>query len=161
MFAVQINDIKSFMKHFLVSDMFDEFELVHATISTYNVIDIDGKVNKDFFGEEYEETLCFNHEYTPWKHIKDFIFNIIKGKHTPLSFKFILHASDQITGEILTDMPAADDMADNIDAFVLTIRYDDHGLMLTSGTILKTFSLDKSADEAWDKWLSVFTQDMQ
>lgn len=159
MLAIQIKDVKNFMKLLLISDTFDEFEMVHATISTSNIFDIDGKVDKTFFGEEYEVSDYYEHEYTPWKLIKEMCFGIIKGKHTPLAFKFILHAGREVTSSILAEIPET--VASNIKSLILTIRYDEHGLMLTSGTASASFIADKSVDEAWDKWVAVFTQDMQ
>lgn len=160
MLAVQIKDIKNFMKLLLISDTFDGFEMIRAVISAANTFDIDGHVDSSFFGEDYESSEYFGHEYTPWKLIKNLCFEMIKGKHTPLSFKFILRADPETASSILAESSSGqpDPAATSL---ILTVRYDEHGLMLTSATSSYSFTTDKTADGLWDKWVSVFTQDMQ
>ena len=56
MVALQIQDIKYFMNKLLLSQTFDNFQLVEGSITTYNTFRIEGRVHKDFFtNEELEE----------------------------------------------------------------------------------------------------------
>lgn len=154
MISIQITDIKNFMKNLLYTDSFDKFQLMYGSVTTANTYEIDGKVNKEFFGEDYETSELFGHDYAPWNMHKEFIKNIIKGKHTPLSFKFILYANDELKGVVLTDVPA--ETVVNVSNLVLNIRFDEYGLTLTSGISTISFIMDKSAEEAWDKYLTRF-----
>ena len=50
-------------------------------------------------------------------------------------------------------------VSDTLKAFVITIKFDSNGLMLTTGTSFSTFVMDKTPDLLWDnafrKFLSV------
>lgn len=154
MLSIQIKDIKVFMKHLLIQETFDQFLLMQGSVSTYITYDIDGKVNKDFFGDEYESSEVYGYNYTPWAHEKNLIWSLIKGKHTPSSFKFVLHIKDEEMSQILKDISPA--ITNNINALVITIRYDERGLFITTGLSTKSFLLDKTAEEAWDEWIKQF-----
>lgn len=159
MTILQIDDIKSYMKYLLIDNKFDAFELIQASISTYNTIDIDGKINPEFFGTDYDSTELYGYEFTPWSKAKELAYTLIKGKYTPLSFKFVLRANDSLQEQILKDLP--DIARQTISSLIINIRYDSQGLSVVTGTSQKSFSLDKTADEAWDTWVAKFIQDMQ
>ena len=154
MISIQINDVKNFMKKLLLSDTFDQFDMQHGLVTTYNTFEVDGLINKAFFGDEIESTPLYGHTHTPWSTMREYFYSVIKGKHTPLSFKFILYIEGDQVNEIISG--ASMDAQSNTQALVLNIRYDDHGLILTTGIATHTFLLDKSAEEIWDKWVSLF-----
>lgn len=154
MISIQINDVKNFMKHLLLSDTFDQFLLMHGSVSTSVTFELDGKINKDFYGAEYDISPVFGLDYTPWVQQKELILSLIKGKYTPISFKFILYPNSELQAKILSN--ASTVAIDNINNLVLTIRYNEFGLTLTSGISNKGFILDKTAEEAWDEYLTRF-----
>ena len=86
-----ISDLKDFMNKLLLSDTFDYFLLEEGTIITANGFQIDGRVRKEFYTkeEQEDENLC-PYEFSLWKDIRPLCFQLIKGKRTPLSFKFVL-----------------------------------------------------------------------
>ena len=89
MIALQIQDIKSFMSKLLLSQTFDQFLLVEGSITTYNTFRIEGRLHKDFFTEEErEEKGMASRDFSLWKDVKPFCLELIKGKKTPLGFKF-------------------------------------------------------------------------
>ena len=45
--AFQIQDVKSFMSHLLLSNTFDRFLLTEASITTFNTFFIDGHLHKE------------------------------------------------------------------------------------------------------------------
>ena len=158
MTALQIDDILNFMKHLLVADSFDTFLLVQGSVTTYNTFDIDGLIRPDFFGSDLDVSPLNGYKYTPWKHTKELVYSLIKGKHTPLSFKFVFHADDLLKKEILTN--TSSNFNETTD-FVLTLKYDGQKLSAVSGISTNTFTTDRSADESWDKWVTSFIQGMQ
>ena len=102
MIALQIQDIKNFMSKLLLSQTFDNFLLVEGTITTYNTFRIDGRVHKDFFTEEeIEERGLSDREFSLWKEVKPFCLELIKGKKTPLGFKFTFQLSKENTAKLL------------------------------------------------------------
>lgn len=150
MIALQITSLKQFMNAFLASDTFDMFLLEQASISTYNTFDIDGRQNKAFYSsEEWEDPSIRPYIFTRWKDIRGLCFDLIKGKHTPCAFKFVL----QLCPEYIEDILKNEDTllkSDDIKALVLTMKYDGNRLLLVTGTSLKTFIPDKSIDLYWD-----------
>ncbi len=164
MTAIQITSMKDFMNKLLVSDAFDCFLLEEAVIGTANTFTIDGHINKEFFsGESTEDTspdgvsgnaqIPVSHrEFRPWSEIKGLCFDLIKGKRTPLFFRFVLHLMPEKASALLK-RENCDVEPSRIKALVLTIRYDGSKAVLTTGTSFYTFVLSKEPDIIWDKAL--------
>ena len=91
MIALQITSMKNFMNHLLVADTFDPFLLEEATVSTALTVTVDGHINKDFYPADERGEDCIPWDLQSWSKIKGLCFDLIKGKHTPLYFKFVLH----------------------------------------------------------------------
>lgn len=152
MLALQISSMKIFMNHLLTADTFDMFLLEEAIISTANTYTIDGHVNRDFFSPEELDTGSCPYEFQPWSEIKGLCFHLIKGKHTPLYFKFVLQLNPKKTQALLNKNYDGD--ASQIKALVLNIKYDGSRALLTTGTSYHTFVMSKDADILWDKALA-------
>ena len=91
MIALQITSMKKFMNHLLIADTFDPFLLEEATVSTALTVTVDGHINKDFYPADERGEDCIPWDLQSWSKIKGLCFDLIKGKHTPLYFKFVLH----------------------------------------------------------------------
>ena len=91
MIALQITSMKKFMNHLLIADTFDPFLLEEATVSTALTVTVDGHINKDFYPADERSADCIPWDLQSWSKIKGLCFDLIKGKHTPLYFKFVLH----------------------------------------------------------------------
>ncbi len=145
MISLKITSVKTFMSHLLLSDTFDHFHFIEGEIVTSNTFTIDGYIQKSFFSEQDDLE-----EYASWSSLRDYCFRLIRGKRTPLSFKFIFRLSpDQIGTLIRTNN--LDFLADQIQGCYLNIHYDGSTLRCTTGTSLKLFTLDKSVEHAWDQ----------
>ena len=48
MLALKINDVKEFMNQLLIGETFDHFQLVEASITTFNTFSIDGTLKREF-----------------------------------------------------------------------------------------------------------------
>ena len=89
--ALELTDVKTFMNKFLKSDIFDHFLLQEAVITSAASYVIDGRVNKGFYSEnELEELGLADKTFLPFGMLRNNFFDLIKGKKTPSSFKFIL-----------------------------------------------------------------------
>lgn len=151
MIALQITSMKQFMNQLLVADTFDSFLLEEAVVSTANTFTIDGHINQEFFyNEESPETQI--PEFRPWSEIKGLCFDLIKGKRTPLFFRFVLHLMPS-KAAILLERENCDVDPSQVKALVLNIRYDGSKAILTTGTAFHTFLLSKELDAIWDRFL--------
>lgn len=150
MLAIQIKDVKIFMSKLLGADAFDSFLLEEAQIQTYNTFTIDGHQNREFYTkEELEDVEIFPYEYSQWKTMKSICFGLIKGKKVPTYMKIILHKKPEDAYTLLEEGGALE-FAGTLKAFVVTIKFDINGLLLTTGTSFSTFVMDKTPDLLWD-----------
>lgn len=150
MLAIQIKDVKIFMSKLLSADTFDSFLLEEAQIHTFNTFNIDGHQNHEFYTkEELGDPELFPYEYSQWKDMKGICFQLIKGKKVPTFMKIILHKKPEEAYTLLEEGGALE-VAEVLKAFVVTVKYDANGLLLTTGTSFSTFIMDKSADLLWD-----------
>ena len=84
MIALELKNTKSFMKHLLLSNTVDHFLFIEGEIVTFNTFTLDGYLQKNFF----EPDTVPPHQYSSWGQIRELCFSIIKGKRTPLRFRF-------------------------------------------------------------------------
>lgn len=137
------------MSELLLRDTFDSFALIDGDITTFSKFHIDGFLHKDFYEEAPER------EYGVWSDYRNYCFSLIKGKRTPLNFKFVFALSTKQTEDIIKEFDL-DFVAENIQGLYLNFHYDGSTLSCTTGTSLKIFTLDKSLEHALDKWTETF-----
>ncbi len=157
MIALQITSMKQFMNQLLTSDTFDMFLLEEAVISTSCTFTIDGHINRDFYGSEGGESVEPPYEFRPWSEIKGLCFDLIKGKRTPLFFRFVLHLMPEKAAALLSK-EGSDVDPSLVKALVLNIRYDGAKAVLTTATAYQTFLLSKEPDAIWDKALMKYLE---
>lgn len=155
MLALQITSLKILMNQLLTGDTFDLFLLEEAVISTANTYTIDGHINVDFFPFQERESDCLPYEFQSWSELKGLCFHLIKGKHTPLFFKFVFHLKPEKAVALLKQQNSTTDI-DALKAMVLNIRYDGSKAILTTGTSYHTFVMNKEADQIWDKAITKY-----
>ncbi len=156
MHAFQIKDIKGFMAALLTTDTFDSFLLEEAVITTYNTFVIDGHLVKEFFQPGEEDTSFLDeYQFSKWQDMRTLCFQLIKGRKTPVNFRFILYLQPSSLQNLLNDSDTAI-TADQIKALVLNIKYDSGHLSLVTATSYHTFLLDKSVDIIWDSAIEQF-----
>ena len=149
---MQITSMKQFMNQLLVADAFEPFLLEEAVIGTACTFTIDGHVNPEFYGNEEDSTQKTAYEFRPWSELKGLCFDLIKGKRTPLFFRFVLHLMPEKAAALL-EKEGCDVDPSQIKALVLNIRYDGSKTILTTGTAFHTFLPSKAPDAIWDKSL--------
>lgn len=150
MLALEILSMKNFMNHLLNSDTFDPFLLVEAAISTANDYTIDGHINADFFPPGERDSEHIPYELRPWSEMRGLCFELIKGRYTPLHFKFVLQLKPEYMRQILTDDAAN---PAQVKALVLNIRYNGGKALLTTGVSYHTFVMGREVENLWDKAL--------
>ncbi len=146
----QISNLKDFMNKLLLSDVFDCFLLEEGTIVTANAFQIDGHIQKNFYTkEEQEDPVLCPYDFSLWKNVRPLCFQLIKGKRTPLSFKFILLLFPGHMARIL-EQGGFQDNGSLVKYFTLAIRFDGTNATLTTGLSTNTFLMDKMPEQLWD-----------
>ena len=154
MIAVQIADIGSFMTKFLRSEIFDPFEFMEGTLQTRITYDFDGHILSDSYSEdELREEGLFGHTYLPFSMQRPVLFDLIKGKKTPVFFKFTLFLPPSDFYE-RTQLPP--DSSDADSGFLLNLRFTHGELTASTGVSYRTFSTDKSMEFEWDSYIRQF-----
>lgn len=162
MVALQIQDIKNFMSKLLLSQTFDNFQIVEGSITTFNTFHIEGRIHKSFFTtEEMIEQELENREFSLWKEVKPFCLELIKGKKTPLSFKFTFQLSKENTSKLLISSGITSIQPENISGLLLNIRFDSGALCVITAANLNMFTLDKSLEHAWDDMVKRFLKQQE
>lgn len=161
MIALQILDTKDFMSKLLIGNAFDPFWLSEATVTTSVTHTIDGTLHSEFFDTEEAENISLEgRKYALWKDIKPYCFSIMKGKKTPLHFKIVFMLSRKNTEKLLLGNQLAFTIDDIFGLFV-NFQYDGKQVTCTTGTSLKTFTLDKSLNHVWDELVLKFFKQQQ
>lgn len=159
MIACRITNLKSFMSHLLVGDSFDSFWLSEASITTGNTFTIDGALHPEFYSPEAQEILERCHRtHSLWKEIKPLCYSIIRGKQTPLQFRFVFRLSYEKTRQALAASGLAVD-PEQVKGLFLNVQYNGSQLVCTTGTAMGAFTLDKSLDRLWDQMALRFFQE--
>ena len=94
-------------------------------------------------------------DYALWKEVREYCFSLIKGKRTPLSFKFVLGLSDSNVEKLLLQQ-GLDFKPDDVRGLYINLKYDGSKLHCITGTSMKLFTMDKSLEQAWDKMVQKF-----
>lgn len=156
MIALNILDLKDFTKNLFIGNTFDTFLLSEATITTYNTFSIDGTLHKGFYTQAEQDAMHLgDRDFSTWEESKPFCFSIIKGKHTPLYFKFVFQLSRDNIERFLT-ASGVPMLSEDVFGLFLNITYDGTVLSCTTGTSMRTFTLDKTLDNSWDIWIMSF-----
>lgn len=137
---------KTSMSHLLLMPTFHNFSFIEGEVTTYNTFHVDGKLRKDFFDQAPER------DYSCWKDVQDFFFSIIKGKRTPLNFKITLSLAREEFPPFLTERKLSF-RPEEIQGLYLNLRYDGKELCCITGTSMNTFTMDKSLEQEWDKYV--------
>ena len=153
MISLTLPDIKDFTSHLLLKDSFDSFCFIEGEIMTFNTFRIDGFIQKELFDTDSELP-----EYSYWKNIREYCFQIIRGKRTPLSFRFVFSLSPKnIERLIRQSVPSV--RPEDVQGLYLNLHFDGTHLTCVTGTSFKTFILDKSLEHIWDEMVQkVFHQ---
>ena len=148
--AFYIKDQKQFMNRLLKSELFDHFLLAEATIHGAISYNVDGHINQEFFeAEELAALTADGSEYLPFSHFRPICYELIRGKHTPLYMKFVFLLSPANEKKTIA---SADTVfsAEDVGGMFLNLTFRDGQMILTTGVSYRSFTMDRSLDNAWD-----------
>ena len=83
---------------------------------------------------------------------------MIRGKRTPLHFKFVFQLPNEGMEELLGQSTLGCGPED-VFGLYLNCQYDGERLVLTTGTSLRFFSLDKSLDHLCDEYVAAYLKE--
>lgn len=156
MIALKLTDIKTFMNQLLCSEIFDNFLLPEATISKDATFHIDGHINASFYSaEEQEEQGLTDYQILPYSKLRPTCYQLIRGKHTPVYFKFILMLSPENTANTLARSESGF-TANDVKGIFLNLTYQNGLLALTTGISYAIFSTNRTLEREWDVMLKKF-----
>lgn len=157
MIALRIDNKKDFMTKLLTTGLFDTFDLEEATIESFNTFHIDGHVHKEFYKQDsdYSDEADLP-AFSSWEKLRPICFDLIKGKRTPLGFKFVFHADKTLLGQIIASSKAS--LTPEQVTLGLNVRFSSGEIVITTGTALSVFTLDKSIEKAWDSFIPSFLE---
>ncbi|MDD6788572.1 MAG: DUF5721 family protein [Lachnospira sp.] len=163
MISLEVKNIRIFMSCLLMKRTFDRFYLAEASVSAFCNFEISGRTNAAWFspssasGTPRPADSPALAPYVTWEKIRPHVFQVIRGGRTPIKMKIILACTPAQIASILKSSPESASVSpDQVSGMFLNIVYDKSGLMLTTGTAMKTFSMDRSAEKAFDRSMASF-----
>ena len=157
MIAIKITNQKEFMTRLLTTELFDSFFVEEASIDTFNSFHIDGRIHRNFYKNDpdYLDDTSIS-EFSLWKDLRPVCFNLIKGKRTPLGFKFVFYLGDEAKDMLVNDKDSG--LKPSQLSLGLNIRFSNGELLLTTGMACSVFTLDKTIEKAWDDYIPRFLE---
>jgi hypothetical protein len=156
MLALALTNKKDFMNKFLKTEIFDHFLLQKGIVVSFASYVIDGTITKGFYTDtEAEELGIKTFHFLPFSMLRPRIFDLIKGKKAPSSFKFVLMLSPENQKRTMERIGSSYTPAD-ISAMSMNIKFQNQMLTLTTGISYRIFSTDKTLEPEWDKFVRQF-----
>lgn len=148
MLDITITETRDFVKKLLTDNTFDHFLAMDTFVRSSITYSFDGRINKDFYDREELENMPST-SYASWGVLRPHVYNVIRGKKLPLSFKIVLVLSlpgimDMLEKNHLT-IPVSD-----VANLTLNIYYDGMSIQLTSMATQNIFTMDKTLEHVWD-----------
>ncbi len=154
--ALKITDVKGCMNQLLIQETFDHLLLSEAAIQSMITYTVDGHLNRDFYSEE-EWSLFLERGImcVPFGRIRQICYDIFKGKKTPESFRFVFIAPPGLKSQ-LTERSEMGISPSDVEALSMNITFKNGELTVTGATSIRIFTMDKTLDQLWDRWISDF-----
>ena len=146
MISLKILEMNRFMGKLLKGENFDGFLLKEGFLRTNIEYRFQGQLFAEYFDTSEQEKL--EEKYVYWGELRPTVFELIKGKRTPLAFSFTLLMTKNDTTGLLARRQV--NLGEDSPSLFLQIRFDHGAGHIVTGTARNTFSLDKSLEEAWD-----------
>ena len=149
MISLKIPEVKVFMAKLLMNATFDMFLLRDLELQTFTGFTMNGQFNENFFTEEELEERG-EHKYLIWSDVRQVAYSMIKGNKTPLSLKIVFQMPTNQCEVLINDF-GGKLRNEEVGGLYLNIRYEKGELRVITGTAIKTFTLDKTLEQEWDK----------
>ena len=152
----RISGIRDFMSGLLTRDVFDSFTVSEAVVKTFVTYTIDGSFISDYYSDEERASEDFPDEpFVRYRLIRGFLFEIIKGRRTPLAMKLVFHAPASLVADLIEKSSSSLSPSDVI-SLNITVSYKNGEVTAVTGTNYSVFSPDRSLDQEWDRYFEGF-----
>ncbi len=149
MVMLSITEVKQFMAKLLAQNTFDDFILREMELSTFVNYSVNGKLNEAFYTpEELEERGAGR--YALWSEIRSIAYSMIKGNKTPLTLKIVFQLPPDRTDALIAQSGGRIKQ-EEVGGLYMNVRFENNELHIITGTAIKTFTLDKTLEQEWDK----------
>lgn len=149
MISLKLPEVKAFMGKLLMNTTFDTFLLKEMELQTFTGFNITGQLNEAFFTkEELEER--GDQKYVLWNDVKQTAYGMIKGNKTPLTLRIIFQLP-KVACEVMVNSLGGRLKPEEVGGLFMNIRFEKGELRIITGTAMKTFTLDKTLEQEWDK----------
>lgn len=162
MIALSLPDTRTITAHLFLKETFDRFCLIEGEITTFNTFHIDGHIHRDFFDtdETAEDTGSEPPAYSRWSSLREHCLNLIRGKRTPLGFRFVFSLSPENIARV-TGQSGSAVRPENVQGLYLNFHFDGTSLTCVTGTSFRIFTMDKSLEHIWDEMAQKFFRQHQ
>lgn len=150
MIAEEISSLKKFMHALFCSDTFDSFFVHSISITTFATVTYDGRIVRDYYSEDDPEK---DYEYCTYKMLRPFCYQTVKGSKLPVRFKFILALKQSHIRQLLNEIETTITQQD-VNGLFINIKYEAGKAYVTTGTSLNIFTMDKSLEQTFDRYIS-------
>ena len=147
MISLKILEMNRFMGKLLKGETFDGFLLKEGFLRTNIEYRFQGQLFAEYF--DTEEQAKLEEKYVYWGELRPTVFELIKGKRTPLAFSFTLLLTKNDTTQLLARRQV--NVGEDSPSLFLQIRFEHGTGHMVTGTARNVFTLDKSLEEAWDE----------
>ena len=146
--------LRDFNRQLFAEPTFDAFLAPEAHFVTAFRTDFSERPSEVSSSDGAGEDLPSGSPCPLWKDLRPIALALVRGT-PPKSFSVVLKLPDDQTERVLAAAGLTAEAA-GVSGFYLNIRYAKEELVLTSGCTQKTFSLDRSGEKAWDRYLEIF-----
>lgn len=157
MISLKILEMNRFMGKLLKAENFDGFLMKEGFLRTNMEYRFQGQLFTEYF--DTEEQAKLEEKYIYWGELRSTVFELIKGKRTPLAFSFTLLLTKNDTAQLLARRSVQ--VGEDSPSLFLQIRFEHGAGRMITGTARNTFTLDKALDEAWDEEVRMILKAME
>ena len=153
--AFEIKNTKEFMAKLLASEAFDDFLMLETKLTMATQYVLDGHLQKDFFDtDEWEEQ---KYAVIEWSKMRPTVFSLIKGTHTPVRFQISMQMKpDKVQKMLQSDEQELAALNNLVSGFYVNIRFENGKVQLVTAVDYKTFTMDKTAEQVYDRFIMTF-----
>ncbi len=144
MTSIEITNVKQFMHSLLCTEAFDSFLLCEAHITTIAEYHIDGRRSAEGDGT-----------VPSYRLLRPVCYQMVRGTKAPSRMHFVFQLSPENQARTIekSNTPFTNQ---DIGGLFLNVLFQNEKLVLTTGISYKTFSLDKSLEQEWDRLVPLF-----
>ena len=147
--AYKAEELRSFTEALFRGESFDRFLLCEASFQTAFLLQLDGRVAKDWYSKEERQSREIE-DFVRWGEVKALAFQTIRGKRAPLAFRVVLRL-DRAESEAFLAGSGSKLRPEEVSGLYLNLNYEEKILRIVSGVSVNVFPGDKALEQLWDR----------